>query len=137
MKAAGFPDLAVAGDGREDRGGVGRPEHVSHSVAQVKRHDRVRRRVVPQLISSRQHHVATKGGEHVSLRAVRVPGLPCFTADSLTLTVQSAEQEMKMRGWKGFHLTAYTAMWWPSYLHKPERDPPDEPTEVVVSTHEW
>lgn len=34
-----------------------------------------------------------------------------------TLTVQSAEQEMKIRGWKGFHRTAYTAMWWPSYLH--------------------
>jgi len=30
--------------------------------------------------------------------------------EPLTLTVQSAEQEMKIRGWKGFHLTAYTAM---------------------------
>lgn len=29
------------------------------------------------------------------------------------LTVQSAEQVRKRRGWKGFHRTAYTAMWCP------------------------
>jgi hypothetical protein len=31
-------------------------------------------------------------------------------------TVQSAEQERNTRGWKGFHFTAYTAMWCPTVI---------------------
>merc|ERR1719401_2708415 len=34
------------------------------------------------------------------------------------LTVQSAEAEMNIFGWNGFHRTVYTAIEWPSYVSK-------------------
>jgi hypothetical protein len=45
--------LPVGCDGGKDGGGVGRPVHVPHGIAQVEGHDRVGRRVVPELGTQR------------------------------------------------------------------------------------
>lgn len=51
---------------------------------------------------------------HIKILVMR----PRRTWWSHILTVQSAEAERKILGWKGFHRTVYTAIEWPSYVSK-------------------
>lgn len=60
--------LSVGCDGGKDGGGVGRPVHVPHSIAQVEGHDRVGRGVVPELGTQR----GEKRGERLDGRVRRV-----------------------------------------------------------------